>query len=574
MKKTIMLLFALLLATGMKADETDTLAIDAIYKELLARPGVTQTAVRYTGGWGAGCANFSWLQGEGSGWTVGNRLTLKGVDKAEADRIMQVFKKYHERTHVAMGEGRADMGLERFRMFYGMRWSAGTLYFLKARKLGNEFCVPFDWFFRDYYKPKIDLGDAWAAIDAPTRRLLGLSHLWSGVKQNFVFMNRVSVDWDSLYVAMIPKIKAAANDEEATRLLQRMAATLHDGHTFVYSDYPQDLRTMPLTTRWIDGKVYVDQVLSSAFARKGVRRGLQVVAVNGEAPEVYAQRELAPYVSSSTPQWLIHNMYDDKNLTKGGDNRQMTLTLSDGKREVSVGYNFDGSGFDIRPQQNDVPIRFSLLKGGVGYLRIDNFMDGRICREFDKLYPQILQTRALIIDVRDNPGGNSGNGDHVARHFIAQSLRAGAWESREYIPAFASWRMAERVYRQEGSLMTLDANSKLERYTKPVALLVNRGTFSAAEDFTALLRATGHCALVGEPTGGSTGNGVRIAIIPGVCTANICSKHDYAPDGYDFVGKGFVPDIAAPESYKTYFKDKQDNAMTKALQWLNKQIRK
>ena len=40
------------------------------------------------------------------------------------------------------------------------------------------------------------------------------------------------------------------------------------------------------------------------------------------------------------------------------------------------------------------------------------------------------------------------------------------------------------------------------------------------------------------------------------------------------MGKGFVPDIAAPESYKTYFKDKQDNAMTKALQWLNKQIRK
>ena len=79
---------------------------------------------------------------------------------------------------------------------------------------------------------------------------------------------------------------------------------------------------------------------------------------------------------------------------------------------------------------------------------------------------------------------------------------------------------------------------------------------------------------MGEPTGGSTGNGVRIAVIPGVCTANICSKHDYAPDGYDFVGKGFVPDIAAPESYKTYFKDKQDNAMTKALQWLNKQIRK
>ena len=48
--------------------------------------------------------------------------------------------------------------------------------------------------------------------------------------------------------------------------------------------YLQDLRSMPLTTRWMDGKVCVDQVLSSAFARKGVRRGLQVVAIDGEAP--------------------------------------------------------------------------------------------------------------------------------------------------------------------------------------------------------------------------------------------------------------------------------------------------
>ena len=35
-------------------------------------------------------------------------------------------------------------------------------------------------------------------------------------------------------------------------------------------------------------------------------------------------------------------------------------------------------------------------------------------------------------------------------------------------------------------------------YLKPVVLLVDRGTFSAAEDFISVMRATGHVTLVGE----------------------------------------------------------------------------
>ena len=92
------------------------------------------------------------------------------------------------------------MGLEKCKTFYGLRWEDGTLYFLKAKKLEDEFCVPIDWHLISYYKGVTHRPDNWDSIDAPTRRLLGLSHLWSSVKQNFVFMERVAVNWDSLYV--------------------------------------------------------------------------------------------------------------------------------------------------------------------------------------------------------------------------------------------------------------------------------------------------------------------------------------------------------------------------------------
>ena len=514
----------------------DTLAVDAIYKELLANPKVTKTSVRYTGGWKQGIRGFAWQQGEGRGWTVGTRLALRNAKRADFDRFAKVFKDYNQYTHVSIHDNRFEMGLERCKTFYGMHWDDGTLYFLKAKKLENEFCVPIDWSSLSYYNGGESHPDYWGSIDAPTRRLLGLSHLWSSVKQNFVFMNRASVNWDSLYVAMIPQIKATTTDGEAVRLLQHMAATLKDGHTFVYSYYPQDMRSMPFSTRWIDGKVYVDKVYSSAFAKQGVRCGQQLVSIDGEDIEAYAKREVMPYVSASTEQWRLHETYDGMNLTSCFATKPMTVQL----------------------------------EHGIGYLKISNFMDGRLAQEFNRVYPEILKTRALIIDIRNNPGGNSANGDYIAKHFFADTLVTGAWESRLYIPAYASWNYPEKTYRKEGSTWRHSERDTFQLYLKPVVLLVDRGTFSAAEDFISVMRATGHATLVGEKTGGSTGNGIKVSIIPGVCEANICSKHDFAADGSDFVGHGFTPDIPVTETYNSYFKAKRDNALTKALQWLNK----
>ncbi len=63
----------------------------------------------------------------------------------------------------------------------------------------------------------------------------------------------------------------------------------------------------------------------------------------------------------------------------------------------------------------------------------------------------------------------------------------------------------------------------------------------------------GRGMIVGTPTAGSTGNGVQIVLIPGVAYANICSKHDVAPDGTEFVGTGIKPDIEIRENYDSYF---------------------
>lgn len=199
-------------------------------------------------------------------------------------------------------------------------------------------------------------------------------------------------------------------------------------------------------------------------------------------------------------------------------------------------------------------------------------MSSTIKEEFDKLYPELLKTSALIIDLRNNHGGNSNNADYIIRHLSGDSIKTDSWRSPMYIPAYASWSMKQPWYESASEYMPPIREKEI--YRNPVAVLVNQGTFSAAEDFCSLFTGMKRGKLIGSNTGGSTGNGVRVELIPGHTYANICSKHDIMPDGTEFVGIGIKPDIEVQETYQSYFKDREDAGLHTAIQYLQTILKK
>ena len=83
-------------------------------------------------------------------------------------------------------------------------------------------------------------------------------------------------------------------------------------------------------------------------------------------------------------------------------------------------------------------------------------------------------------------------------------------------------------------------------YTKPVVVLTSPRTFSAAEDFAAAFKTMNRGLIIGESTGGSSGQPLGIRM-PGNGTARICTKRDMLGTGDDFVGRGIQPDkVVAP----------------------------
>jgi C-terminal processing protease CtpA/Prc len=74
--------------------------------------------------------------------------------------------------------------------------------------------------------------------------------------------------------------------------------------------------------------------------------------------------------------------------------------------------------------------------------------------------------------------------------------------------------------------------------------------------------------IVGEPTGGSTGQPLMFKL-PGGGAARVCTKRDTYPDGKDFVGVGVQPQVLVRPTIAD-FRAGRDTVLEAALDFLRK----
>ena len=375
-------------------------------------------------------------------------------------------------------------------------------------------------------------------------KVAGLSLFWAEARQSFVHFDHVpALKWDEVYMQYLSKVIAAPTTRDYYLEMTRLAALLQDGHTNV--EMPSELARgvsarPPLRTALVEDRVLVLHVGDEAVARR-VRRGDEVIAIDGEPARRYAEQRVMPFVSSSTPQDRDVRTYGYQLLS--GDEKQpvrLRLRGADGvEREELVERSL--------PYRAPDAVGFKMLPGQIAYIALDQFENDREVKAFEHALPEILKAKGLVIDVRRNGGGSTDFGLAVLSYL-----------SREPIASPYGFVRAEDPYtRAQGGPVVkwapLPRNGELYRaareqvFTGPVAVLTGARTFSAAEDFTAAYRLMKRGIVVGEATGGSTGQPLRFDL-PGGGKARICIKRDVYPDGTAFVGKGIAPDIEVRQS--------------------------
>lgn len=374
-------------------------------------------------------------------------------------------------------------------------------------------------------------------------KVAGLSLFWSEVRYKFANFDLVpGLDWNALYREYLPKVRLTKTTLEYYRVLQDLCARLKDGHTNVYP--PSELRDQMLArpllqTALVEDKVLILAVMDDDLKQRGVRAGMEILEIDGMPIKTYAEQRVAPYESVSTPQDLHVRMYSYR-LLSGPVDRAVTLQLQDEQGRRSTAVLPRKPVQDLRKALTLPPFEFKVLEGNVAYVALRAFDTDEAARRFDEVFGSILKTDALILDVRDNSGGNGGVGFDILAHLTDKPFQSASWRTRDRLPeTFGASLLGELQWREPAGTWQPKGGTP---YRKPVVVLTSARTFSAAEDFCIAFSAMKRGTMIGEPTAGSTGQPVTFAL-PGGGLARICVKRDRFPDGREFVGIGIPPDI-------------------------------
>lgn len=183
------------------------------------------------------------------------------------------------------------------------------------------------------------------------------------------------------------------------------------------------------------------------------------------------------------------------------------------------------------------------LADDLAMIRVPSFIPPE-AEECARAYVQeFAGASALIVDVRDNHGGSTPGG--LISRLMDRPYRWWAESSPLTVGLLAvqAQRGGDAIFRSAhlqwpASVSDPDPSG----YRGRLALLVDRGTLSAAEDFTMPFKDNGRAVIVGETTSGSTGQPFVHTFEQGILLA-VGTKRATMPDGTPFEGIGIAPDV-------------------------------
>ena len=140
-------------------------------------------------------------------------------------------------------------------------------------------------------------------------------------------------------------------------------------------------------------------------------------------------------------------------------------------------------------------LRYTILPDNIGYIYVPSFSSSIGEGNLDECLNALALCRGLIIDVRNNGGGNLNYAEALASRFTNERLLTG------YICHKTD--IGHNDF-SDPTPLYLDSSDRI-RWQKRVCVLTNRSSYSATNDFVKIMRSLPHVTVVGDRTGGGSG---------------------------------------------------------------------
>ena len=286
------------------------------------------------------------------------------------------------------------------------------------------------------------------------------------------------------------------------------------------------------------GIVAYAQDLDKSYINKTVNKIIGEIDKNYIIPELKA--EVISDISTNLEQGKYYNLRDHASLAKiltkdlkessGDFHLYVVAKTSDAEEKTSPVRQMRRMSPDPKAFENLVS--HTILEGNIAYLKVPLFGPLEYLKEdLDAFLEATLSADAIIVDVRDCPGGFGETLAYLAGGFVANQTHLTTYYSKT----------------EQQSLFTPKTKFGPINNQKEVFVLTNGSTGSAAEGFAFYLQQIGRVTVVGAPTAGG-GRSNEFFPIDDVLDLSVSTRTSVTPNGKQFQGVGVQPDVFTPEN--------------------------
>lgn len=416
-----------------------------------------------------------------------------------------------------------------------------------------------------------------------------------------LYAYRSKEDFDAFYAGLRAGVTGPMSRLEAALLFQRLAAFARIGHIRsnawlgeVFAEFGKGARFAPIFIRVErDGRVVLtDHANADASGPAGAR----LVAIDGEpiARILARTRNLISAERDYMADTLLEDFFPPLFWAQNRDARafDLDLVVNGDTRTVSVPAvtfgEFRAMGSAVPSPATDFNARdYHMIGDTIAYLRpgpfgalegeepVDGHPEAAMVRFLDESFTAMIAAgaRDLILDLRNNPGGDIAFSDPMIAWFAERpfrfasrfTLRASAPAKAHYdrvapedpaenpapdaaiSPFLARLAAAERA-QANGTLYPFEipmvSPREGERFTGRVWVLINRKSYSNATSTAALIQDYGFGRILGEETADVPTSFASIFpyTLPGSAMSVDLAKSHFIRPGGDQRVRGVIPD--------------------------------
>ncbi len=356
-------------------------------------------------------------------------------------------------------------------------------------------------------------------------------------------------------------------NKDAVFFANKMLAAIGDPYTFLLSpeEYVQQLKLQ-------SGRFVGIGIILKTVKGQGNKHFLAVKSVMADSPALKAGLLANDTILSVAGK-------DSTNMTgcqlqevlRGQANRAVNIVVQRGKRSLRLKL----TPTDVRMQN----VVLEPSENDVAHIVVRDFVQTKTADRTMKILQQTAHRTAIVLDLRNNPGGAVEDCLKLATAFISEgplvTLKVrgtGGYYTETYT---AKPDCLEIVRSSEGKVVKVNRIERLQPIAAkvPMVVLVNGNTASAAEMIAGALKDNKRSTIVGTRTFGKGIAQTGLAIANGAFLSVTC-VHYFTPKG-NFLGcgrgdkskhEGLQPDLQVADSVDA---DK-DTQLIRALQVVSK----